>query len=52
MLLPTALRNCRYTKCCLLLSDGTFHRSGLKFPIGSFTGVAFMNFIPDRDSEN
>ena len=36
-----------YSKCCLLLSVGTFHRSGIKFLIENFVGTSIMNFIPD-----
>ena len=36
-----------YSKCCLSLSVETLHQSGIKFPIGNFTGVPIMNFVPD-----
>ena len=37
--------------CCLLLSVGKLHPSGIKFLIGNFTGVPIFNFIPDSGSE-
>ena len=48
---PMPWKNCGYIKYCLLLSFRTLHQSEIKFLIGSFIGVAIMNFISDWEDE-
>ena len=46
-----AWQNRGSNKCYLLLWIGELHRLGIKFLIGSFTGVSILNFIPDCESK-